>query len=700
MRVLIGFGRIGRLVARVALQSDDVELVAVNDPFITTDYMTYMFKYDTVHGSWKHHEIKVKDSKTLLFGEKEVTVFGIRNPEEIPWGETGAEYVVESTGVFTDKDKAAAHLKGGAKKVIISAPSKDAPMFVVGVNENEYKSDINIVSNASCTTNCLAPLAKVINDRFGIVEGLMTTVHSITATQKTVDGPSSKDWRGGRAASFNIIPSSTGAAKAVGKVLPSLNGKLTGMSFRVPTVDVSVVDLTVRIEKAATYAEIKAAIKEESEGKLKGILGYVEEDLVSTDFLGDSRSSIFDAKAGIALNDNFVKIVSWYDNEWGYSFPFCWQHTCNRPGPPHSQDKVIRLLPPSLAVVYKRHFRWHLHCFLSTDIVGDKPILVRDFIRSALYDPNHGYFSKMSGSVGQLESSIRFNQLQGRVAYLQRLSNLYKQHDISWFTPVELFKPWYAFGIAEAIMRTANLSIPLKIYEIGGGSGTCAKCIMDYMMLNAPAKVYNNMTYVSVEISQSLAKKQLQTVGEVQSHLSKFRVERRDATDRSGWGNGDHEPCWVIMLEVLDNLPHDLVYSPNQVSPWMEVWLEKVKDSYLPEVSIPGDRAPLVSTKKHGRTTDHGNYLDAKGDADIFFPTDFWLLERIDHYCSGWSNEQKTSSSLKSVKKRRTIILDTASFMDEFGLPSKTRTRDGYNPLLDDFKNTKFYLSVPTHNIT
>ncbi|URD77124.1 hypothetical protein MUK42_05734 [Musa troglodytarum] len=482
-------------------------------------------------------------------------------------------------------------------------------------------------------------------------------------------------------------------------------------------------------------------------------------------------------------------------------------------------------------IVYKRHFRWHLHCFLSTDIVGDKPILVRDFIRSALYDPNHGYFSKMSGSVGQLESSIRFNQLQGRVAYLQRLSNLYKQHDISWFTPVELFKPWYAFGIAEAIMRTANLSIPLKIYEIGGGSGTCAKCIMDYMMLNAPAKVYNNMTYVSVEISQSLAKKQLQTVGEVQSHLSKFRVERRDATDRSGWGkmvifhdpfsswgkfllpfgilsiffaskrislpelynhmsNGDHEPCWVIMLEVLDNLPHDLVYSPNQVSPWMEVWLEKVKDrfvmcsqvsevykpiqdsliaqcvkiigldedhaagrnrlvsaasyilsrafpkprrswiptgclvslnfqllevlhsalpkmsliasdfSYLPEVSIPGDRAPLVSTKKHGRTTDHGNYLDAKGDADIFFPTDFWLLERIDHYCSGWSNEQKTSSSLKSVKKRRTIILDTASFMDEFGLPSKTRTRDGYNPLLDDFKNTKFYLSVPTHNIT
>ncbi|XP_061351958.1 glyceraldehyde-3-phosphate dehydrogenase, cytosolic-like isoform X1 [Gastrolobium bilobum] len=314
-----GFGRIGRLVARVALQRDDVELVAVNDPFITTDYMTYMFKYDTVHGQYKHHEITLKDNKTLLFGSKPVTVFGIRNPEEIPWGEAGADYVVESTGVFTDKDKAAAHLKGGAKKVIISAPSKDAPMFVVGVNEKEYKSDINIVSNASCTTNCLAPLAKVINDKFGIVEGLMSTVHSITATQKTVDGPSMKDWRGGRAASVNIIPSSTGAAKAVGKVLPALNNKLTGMSFRVPTVDVSVVDLTVRIEKGASYDEIKAAIKEASEGSLKGILGYTEDDVVSTDFVGDCRSSIFDAKAGISLNNNFVKLVSWYDNEWGYS---------------------------------------------------------------------------------------------------------------------------------------------------------------------------------------------------------------------------------------------------------------------------------------------------------------------------------------------------------------------------------------------
>ncbi|GLU02184.1 hypothetical protein SLE2022_194470 [Rubroshorea leprosula] len=280
-----GFGRIGRLVARVALQRDDVELVAVNDPFISTDYMTYMFK----------------------------------NPEEIPWGETGAEFVVESTGVFTDQDKAVAHLKGGAKKVIISAPSKDAPMFVVGVNEKDYKPDLNVVSNASCTTNCLAPLAKVIQDKFGIVEGLMTTVHSITATQKTVDGPSMKDWRGGRAASFNIIPSSTGAAKVVGKVLPSLNGKLTGMAFRVPTVDVSVVDLTVRLEKKATYDDIKNAIKEASQGPMKGILGYTEDDVVSTDFVGDSRSSIFYAKAGIALNDNFVKLVSWHDNEWGYS---------------------------------------------------------------------------------------------------------------------------------------------------------------------------------------------------------------------------------------------------------------------------------------------------------------------------------------------------------------------------------------------
>ncbi|CAO2829417.1 unnamed protein product [Amaranthus hypochondriacus] len=314
-----GFGRIGRLVARIALQRDDVELVAVNDPFISTDYMTYMFKYDSVHGQWKNHEVKVKDSKTLLFGDKPVAVFALSNPEEIPWGETGAEFVVESSGLFIDKDKAAAHLKGGAKKVVISAPSKDAPMFVIGVNEKEYKPEMDIVSNAGCTTNGLAPLAKVINDRFGIVEGLMTTVHSYTASQKTVDGPSRKNWRNGRVASFNIIPSSTGAAKAVGKMLHSLNGKLTGLAFRVPIVNVCVVDLTVRLEKDASYDEIKAAIKEESEGNLKGILGYTEDDVVSSDFLGDSRSSIFDAKAGIALNKNFVKLVSWYDNEWGYS---------------------------------------------------------------------------------------------------------------------------------------------------------------------------------------------------------------------------------------------------------------------------------------------------------------------------------------------------------------------------------------------
>ncbi|KAJ7300221.1 hypothetical protein O6H91_Y036200 [Diphasiastrum complanatum] len=282
--------------------------------------MAYMFKYDTVHGNWKHSDITVKDDKTLLFGDVPVTVFNCRNPAEIPWGKSGVEYVVESSGVFTDKEKAAAHIAGGAKRVVISAPSKDAPMFVMGVNETEYTPDLSIISNASCTTNGLAPLAKVIHENFGIVEGLMTTVHSVTATQKTVDGPSLKDWRGGRGAGFNIIPSSTGAAKAVGKVLPALNGKLTGMAFRVPTADVSVVDLTVRLEKPATYAEIKAVVKEASEGKLKGILGYTEDDLVSSDLIGDTRSSIFDAKAGIALNNNFVKLVSWYDNEWGYRY--------------------------------------------------------------------------------------------------------------------------------------------------------------------------------------------------------------------------------------------------------------------------------------------------------------------------------------------------------------------------------------------
>ncbi|XP_034686374.1 protein arginine methyltransferase NDUFAF7 homolog, mitochondrial isoform X1 [Vitis riparia] len=417
--------------------------------------------------------------------------------------------------------------------------------------------------------------------------------------------------------------------------------------------------------------------------------------------------------------------------------------------------------------------------FFSTHIVGDRPVLVRDFIWSALYDPNHGYFSQRSGSVGMLEESIKFNRLQGRKAYMKYLEGIYSQNDIAWFTPVELFKPWYAYGIAEAILRTADLSVPLKIYEIGGGSGTCAKGIMDYLMLNAPARVYNSMSYISVEISSSLAKKQMETVGAVRSHLSKFRVECHDAADKNAWaGSIDQQPCWVIMLEVLDNLPHDLIYSENQASPWMEVWVEKQhnrvalselykplqdplikrcveiidleKDhntqgrailaarhiwskvfpkprrcwlptgclkllevlhgalpkmsliasdfSYLPDVRIPGERAPLVSTKKDGSSSDHSSYLDAKGDADIFFPTDFWLLERMDHFCSGWLKACEYKSS-KQGRKRRIITLDTSSFMEEFGLPSKTRTKDGYNPLLDDFKNTKFYLSVPTHNI-
>ncbi|XP_066381463.1 protein arginine methyltransferase NDUFAF7 homolog, mitochondrial-like [Miscanthus floridulus] len=425
--------------------------------------------------------------------------------------------------------------------------------------------------------------------------------------------------------------------------------------------------------------------------------------------------------------------------------------------------------------------RWVTAALFSSGILaGNKPVLVRDFVRSALYDPNHGYFSKRAGPVGVLDASIRFNQFEGRSAYIQHLDKLYKKHDIAWFTPVELFKPWYAYAIAASILRTANLSVPLKIYEIGGGSGTCAKCILDYMMLNAPPKVYNDMKYISVEISSSLAEKQLETVGEVQSHLSKFTVEHRDAINRPGWGRKDPHPCWVLLLEVLDNLPHDLVYSPDQVSPWMEVWIEKVNGSsqasevykplqdplisrcvdiigmnedkasvseklafaakgvlskvfpkprrawlptgclklmdtlhqalpsmsliasdfsYLPDVSIPGDRAPLVSSKKDGKTSDHRNYLDAQGDADIFFPTDFRLLEQIDHHCSGFSKEQKNPGAFKPVKKRRTIILDTAAFMEEFGLPLKTMTKDGYNPLLDDFKNTKFYLSVPTHNV-
>ncbi|XP_004304013.1 PREDICTED: glyceraldehyde-3-phosphate dehydrogenase, cytosolic-like isoform X1 [Fragaria vesca subsp. vesca] len=318
-----GFGRIGRTVARVALQRDDIELVAINDPFLTADHMSYMFKYDSVHGQWKHGELKVKDESTLLFGDKAVKVYDssclFTLPNEIPWEDGGAEFVVESSGVNSDQERASRHLTAGAKKVIISAPSDEFPMFVVGVNEKDYTPDLSIVSNASCTTHCLAPLAKVIHDKFGIVEGLMTTVHSVTATQMTVDSPLMKDWRGSRAAGRNIIPTSTGAAEDVGKVLPALNGKLTGMAFRVPTVDVSVVDLTVRLEKKAAYDEIKSAIKEESEGNLKGILGYIDDDLVSTDFVSNHRSSIFDAKAGIALNDNFVKLVAWYDNEWGYS---------------------------------------------------------------------------------------------------------------------------------------------------------------------------------------------------------------------------------------------------------------------------------------------------------------------------------------------------------------------------------------------
>lgn len=312
-----GFGRIGRLVFRASLDRKDLQVVAINDPFIDLEYMVYMLKYDSVHGRFKG-EVSIKGDKLVVNGN-EISVFASMKPEEIPWGSAGADYVVESTGVFTTTEKASAHFKGGAKKVVISAPSADAPMFVMGVNHDKYTSDLKVVSNASCTTNCLAPLAKVINDNFGIVEGLMTTVHATTATQKTVDGPSNKDWRGGRAAAANIIPSSTGAAKAVGKVIPELNGKLTGMAFRVPTVDVSVVDLTCRLEKSATYDEIKACVKKAAEGDLKGIMDYTEDAVVSSDFIGEACTSVFDANAGIALNDNFVKLVAWYDNEWGYS---------------------------------------------------------------------------------------------------------------------------------------------------------------------------------------------------------------------------------------------------------------------------------------------------------------------------------------------------------------------------------------------
>ena len=313
-----GFGRIGRLVLRAAADRKDVEVVGINDPFITPDYASYLLRYDSIHGRF-NGTVEYTENSIIVNG-KEIKMFAEKEPNKIDWKGCGAEYIAEATGKFTDPDGAKLHFEGGAKKVVITAPAKGGiPMFVMGVNNTTYTKDMDVVSNASCTTNCLAPLAKVINDEFGLVEGLMTTVHATTATQLTVDGPSKKDWRGGRAAAGNIIPSSTGAAKAVGVVIPELNGKLTGMSFRVPTLDVSVVDLTCRLAKPTTYEEIKAAIKKHSETDLKGILGYTEEAVVSSDFIHDSRTSIFDATAGIMLSDTFVKLVSWYDNEWGYS---------------------------------------------------------------------------------------------------------------------------------------------------------------------------------------------------------------------------------------------------------------------------------------------------------------------------------------------------------------------------------------------
>ncbi|MCG9880408.1 MAG: type I glyceraldehyde-3-phosphate dehydrogenase [Bacteroidia bacterium] len=312
-----GFGRIGRLVFRAAINNPKVEIVGIND-LIDVDYMAYMLKYDSTHGRF-NGEIAIEGGHLVVNGKK-IRVTAEKDPANLKWDEVGAEYVVESTGLFLTQETAAKHIAAGAKRVIMSAPAKDdTPTFVMGVNHTKYSADMTIVSNASCTTNCLAPIAKVLNDNFGILEGLMTTVHAVTATQKTVDSPSAKDWRGGRGAYQNIIPSSTGAAKAVGLVIPELKGKLTGMSFRVPTPDVSVVDLTCRLEKGASYETIKAAMKAASENEMKGILGYTEDEVVSNDFLGDARTSIFDAKAGISLNDNFVKVVSWYDNEWGYS---------------------------------------------------------------------------------------------------------------------------------------------------------------------------------------------------------------------------------------------------------------------------------------------------------------------------------------------------------------------------------------------
>jgi glyceraldehyde 3-phosphate dehydrogenase len=311
-----GFGRIGRFAFRSAMARENVQVVGIND-LLDVDYLAYMLKYDSVHGAF-NGTVEVVDGKLIVNGS-EIRITAERNPADLKWDEVGAEYIIESTGFFTAKEKAALHIEGGAKKVVISAPSPDAPMFVMGVNNQELKADDAIFSNASCTTNCLSPIAKVLNDNFGIAEGLMTTVHAATATQKTVDGPSMKDWRGGRSALHNIIPSSTGAAKAVGKVIPELNGKLTGMAFRIPTMDVSVVDLTVKLEKAASYEDIKAAMKKASENEMAGVLGYTEDLVVSQDFVGDTRTSIFDANAGIALTDNFVKVVAWYDNEIGYS---------------------------------------------------------------------------------------------------------------------------------------------------------------------------------------------------------------------------------------------------------------------------------------------------------------------------------------------------------------------------------------------